>query len=130
MNFIDQVYVALIYVGSELNKHIHIVIGMILAMTISFLKASKDHKPQNWGENLLCGIFAGIALTGIIVIQFFISTWFNLPEGIAVPTSLVVGVVSGVIAWHGTDGTIRLLKGIRGDKHDESTESSDSNGRS
>ena len=127
MNFIDQVYVALIYVGSELYKHIHIVIGVVLAMTISFLKSSKDQKPQNWGENILCGIFAGIALTGITVIQFFIDLWFNLPEGAVIPTSLIVGIVSGVIAWHGTDGTVRLLKSTRGDKHDEN---SDSNGRS
>ena len=127
MNFIDQVYVALIYVGSELYKHIHIVIGVVLAMTISFLKSTKDQRPQNWGENILCGIFAGIALTGITLIQFFIDLWFNLPEGVVVPTSLIVGIVSGVIAWHGTDGTVQLLKSIRGDKHDES---SDSNGRS
>ena len=127
MNFIDQVYVALIYVGSELYKHIHIIIGVVLAMTISFLKSAKEQKAQNWGENLLCGIVAGIALTGITVIQFFIVTWFNLPEGTVVPTSLIVGIVSGVIAWHGTDGTVQLLKNIRGSKHNEG---SDSNSRS
>ena len=110
MNFIDQVYVALIYVGSELYKHIHIIMGVALAMTISFLKATKDKKEQNWGENILCGIFAGIALTGITVIQFFIALWFNLPEGMVIPTSLLVGIVSGVIAWHGTDGTVKLIK--------------------
>ena len=113
MNFIDQVYVALIYVGSELYKHIHIIVGVVLAMTISFLKSSKDHKPQNWGENILCGIFAGIALTGITVIQFFIDLWFNLPEGMIVPTSLIVGIVSGVIAWHGTDGTVKLIRNFK-----------------
>lgn len=123
MNLIDQVYVALVYVGSELYKHIHIVIGVVLAMTISFLKSAKEQKAQNWGENLLCGIFAGIALTGITVIQFFVNTWLNLPEGTVVPTSLIVGIVSGVIAWHGTDGTVRLLKNIRGSKHDESSNS-------
>ena len=113
MNFIDQVYVALVYVGSELYKHIHIVIGVVLAMTISFLKSSKDQKPQNWGENILCGIFAGIALTGITVIQFFIDLWFNLPDGMVVPTSLIVGIVSGVIAWHGTDGTVKLIRNLK-----------------
>lgn len=127
MNFIDQVYVALVYVGSELYKYIHIIMGVALAMTISFLKASKDGKKQNWGENILCGIFAGIALTGITIIQFLVELWFNLPKGLAVPTSLIVGIVSGVIAWHGTDGTVQLLKSTRGDKHNEN---SDSNGRS
>ena len=52
MNFIDQVYTALVYAGSELYKHIHIIIiiitGVAVAMTISFLKASKDGKKQNW----------------------------------------------------------------------------------
>ena len=116
MNFIDQVYVALIYVGSELYKHIHIIMGVALAMTISFLKATKEKKEQNWGENILCGIFAGIALTGITVIQFFIVLWFNLPEGMVIPTSLLVGIVSGVIAWHGTDGTIKLIRELRSSK--------------
>lgn len=127
MNFIDQVYVALVYVGSELYKHIHIIMGVALAMTISFLKASKDGKKQNWGENILCGIFAGIALTGITVIQFFIVLWFNLPEGMVIPTSLLVGIVSGVIAWHGTDGTVKLIRELRSSKDDSD---SNSNSRS
>ena len=127
MNFIDQVYVALVYVGSELYKHIHIIMGVALAMTISFLKASKDGKKQNWGENILCGIFAGIALTGITVIQFFIELWFNLPDGMVIPTSLLVGIVSGVIAWHGTDGTVKLIRELRSSKDDSD---SNSNSRS
>ena len=116
MNFIDQVYVALVYVGSELYKHIHIIVGVVLAMTISVLKSSKEQKPQNWGENLLCGIFAGIALTGITVIQFLVELWFNLPEGMVIPTSLVIGIVSGVIAWRGTDGTVKLIRELRSSK--------------
>ena len=126
MNFIDQVYVALVYVGSELYKHIHIIMGVALAMTISFLKASKDGKKQNWGENILCGIFAGIALTGITIIQFFVTLGFNLPKGMIIPTSLVVGVVAGVIAWHGTDGTIKLIRELRSSKDgSKSTEDSE-----
>ena len=120
MNFIDQVYVALIYVGSEQKTHIHIIMGVILAMTISFLKTSKDKHNQNWGENILCGIFAGIALTGVTVIQFFIELWFNLPDGMVVPTSLIVGIVSGVIAWHGTEGTINLIRNFRSGGSDDS----------
>ena len=42
--------------------------------------------------------------------QFLVEVWFNLPVGTVVPTSLIVGIVSGVIAWHGTDGTIKLIK--------------------
>lgn len=123
MNFIDQVYVALIYVGSELYRHIHIVMGVVLAMTISFLKTSKDKQRQNWGENILCGIFAGIALTGITVIQFFVNLWFNLPTGMVVPTSLIVGIVSGVIAWHGTEGTINLIRNFKGGDSNDSNKS-------
>ncbi len=123
MNFIDQVYVALIYVGSELYRHIHIVMGVVLAMTISFLKTSKDKQSQNWGENILCGIFAGIALTGVTVIQFFIDLWFNLPVGMVVPTSLIVGIVAGVIAWHGTEGTINLIRNFKREDSNDSNQS-------
>lgn len=125
MNIIDQVYVVLIYVGSELSKHLHILMGAILAMTISYLKTHKDGRAQNWGENMLCGIFAGIALTGLSLVQYAVVSTFNVPAGITVPTTFIVGVVSGAIAWHGTEGTVRFLKSIRGDKHNES---SDSNG--
>lgn len=90
--------------------------GVALAMTISFLKATKDKKEQNWGEHILCGIFAGIALTGITVIKFLLELWFNLPAGFVIPTSFLVGMVAGVIAWHGTDGTIELIKEFRSSK--------------
>ena len=123
MNFIDQLYLVLIYVGSELSKNVHTLMGAILAVTISYLKTHKDGRKQNWSENMLCGIFAGIALTGLSLIQYAIISTFNVPEGITVPTTFIVGVVSGVIAWHGTEGTVRFLKSIRGDKHNESRDS-------
>ena len=123
MNFIDQVYVALIYVGSELSKNVHTLMGAVLAVTISYLKTHKEGRTQNWSENLLCGIFAGIALTGLSLIQYAITSTFNIPEGVTVPTTFVVGVVSGAIAWKGTEGTVRLLKNIRGSKHNESSNS-------
>lgn len=110
MNFIDQVYVALIYVGSELYKYQHIIMGVLLAMTISVLKTSKERKPQNWGENVLCGIFAGIALTGIGVVQYLMGTVFNFPAELTIPTSFITGIVAGFIAWYGTEGTIKLIK--------------------
>jgi len=118
MNFIDQFYLVLIYVGSELTKNAHILMGAVLAMTISYLKANKESRPQNWGENVLCGIFAGIALTGISVIQKLIVLTFPYLADIVIPTALVVGLVSGVVAWHGTDGTIKLIKSFKkGDSH-------------
>ena len=129
MNFIDQFYLALIYVGSELSKHMHTLMGAVLAVTISYSKTHKEGRKQNWSENMLCGIFAGIALTGLSLIQYAIVSTFNVPEGITVPTTFIVGVVSGAIAWHGTEGTVRFLKSIRGDTHNANTESSDSNGR-
>ena len=61
------------------------------------------------------------------MIQFFIVLWFNLPEGMVIPTSLLVGVVSGVIAWHGTDGTVKLIRELRSSKDDSD---SNSNSRS
>lgn len=113
MNFIDQFYLVLIYVGSELSKNAHILMGAVLAMTISYLKANKAAHPQNWGENFLCGIFAGIALTGISIIQTLLVLTFPYLADIIIPTALVVGVVSGVVAWHGTDGTIKLIKSFK-----------------
>ena len=123
MNFIDQVYLVLIYVGSELSKNVHTLMGAVLAVTISYLKTHKEKRKQNWSENLLCGIFAGIALTGLSIIQYAITRTFGVPEDVTVPTTFVVGVVAGAIAWKGTDGTVRFLKSIRGVKHNESRDS-------
>ena len=123
MNFIDQVYLVLIYVGSELSKNIHTLMGTVLAVTISYLKTHKEKRKQNWSENLLCGIFAGIALTGLSIIQYAITRTFGLPEDVTVHTTFVVGIVSGAIAWKGTEGTVRFLKSIRGVKHNESRDS-------
>ena len=75
---------------------------------------------------MLCGIFAGIALTGLSIIQYVLTQTFNIPDGITVPNTFIAGVVSGAIAWKGTAGTVRFLKSIRGVKHNESR---DSNGR-
>ena len=99
--------------------------GVALAMTISFLKASRDKREQNWGENILCGIFSGIALTGVSVIQSLIVQWLNLPEGTSVPTALIVGIVAGFIAWHGSYGTIDLIRN-RGSSKDGSKPTEDS----
>ena len=123
MNFIDQVYLVLIYVGSELSKNVHTLMGAVLAVTISYLKTHKKRRKQNWGENLLCGIFAGIALTGLSIIQYVLTQTFNIPDGVTVPNTFIVGVVSGAIAWKGTAGTVRFLKSIRGVKHNESRDS-------
>jgi len=123
MNFIDQLYLVMIYVGSELSKNVHTLMGAVLAVTISYLKTHKEKRKQNWGENLLCGIFAGIALTGLSLIQYVITQTFNIPEGVIVPAAFVVGVVAGAIAWYGTEGTVRFLKSIRGDKQNESRDS-------
>lgn len=121
MNFIDQVYVALIYVGSELTKNIHIFMGAILAMTISYLKTSRDKKPQNWAENLLCGIFAGIALTGISIIQYFMQLTIVGHE-LELPIYFVTGIVAGWIAWHGTEDTVRFLKNLKDKRNDSNKE--------
>ena len=51
MNNADQFYAALIYLWSEFMNYKHIFLGVVIAMTISVLKAARDGKPQNWGEN-------------------------------------------------------------------------------
>lgn len=126
MNFIDQFYLVLIYVGSELSKNVHILMGAILAMTISYLKTHKEQRKQNWGENFLCAIFAGIALTGVSIIQKLVVLTFPYLADIIIPTSLVVGMVSGIIAWHGTDGTIKLISKFKRGKDNGSKPTEDS----
>jgi|SRR5690606_7903287 len=123
MNFIDQFYLVLIYIGSELSKNANILMGAVLAMTISYLKASKERQQQNWGNNFLCGIFAGIALTGVTIIQKLIVITFPYLADVVIPTPLIVGVVSGVIAWHGADGTIELIKNFKRGNRDDSNKS-------
>lgn len=125
MSLIDQIYVALLYLGSEIYNHVHVFVGGIMATTISMLKTAKEGKQQNRWENALCGVFAGIALTGLSLIQYVITVTFNLPEDMVIPTTFIVGLVSGAIAWHGTEGTVNFLKGIGGTKREEN---SDSNG--
>lgn len=126
MNFIDQFYLVLIYIGSELSKNVHILMGAILAMTISYLKTHKEQRKQNWGENFLCAIFAGIALTGVSIIQKLVVLTFPYLADIIIPTSLVVGMVSGIIAWHGTDGTIKLISKFKRGKDNGSEPTDDS----
>lgn len=123
MNFIDQFYLVLIYIGSELSKNSHILMGAILAMTISYLKTHKEHRKQNWGENFLCAIFAGITLTGVSIIQKLVVLTFPYLADIIIPTELVVGMVAGIIAWHGTDGTIKLISKFKRGKKDGTNES-------
>ncbi|QNO11466.1 putative holin [Acinetobacter phage Aristophanes] len=126
MNFIDQVYLVLVYTWSELSKNAHVLMGAILAVTISYLKTHKEKREQNWGENLLCGIFAGIALTGVSIIQKLIVLAFPYLAGIIIPTELVVGMVAGIIAWYGTDGTIKLISKFKRGKDNGSKSTEDS----
>ena len=126
MNFIDQVYLVLVYTWSELSKSVHVLVGAILAVTISYLKTRKEGREQNWSENLLCGIFAGIALTGVSIIQKLVVLAFPYLAGIIIPTELVVGMVAGIIAWHGTDGTIKLISKFKRGKDNGSKPTEDS----
>lgn len=54
---VDQIYVALVYAWTLVTEAKHILLGVTIAMTVAILKASRDKRPQNWGENLLCGVF-------------------------------------------------------------------------
>lgn len=116
---IDQLYVALVYVLSELSKHAHIVVGGFLAMTISILKTAKEGRKQNISESILCGIFAAIALTGVGIITHLATLVFNIPEGVSIPPEFVTGFVGGLLGWYGTDRTIELLKGMKKGKNNE-----------
>lgn len=110
MNTVDQFYAALIYIWSEVTAYKHILLGVVITMTISVLKAARDGKPQNWGENLLCGIFSGIACSGLTIMSWLIQKVFNIPTGMEIPAIFVVGVISAFI---GMIGTVRIVEYLR-----------------
>lgn len=94
---IDQVYAALIYVWSEYD-HLSITIksaiaGFFIAFVVSILK-THDNGDTRWGESTLCGIFAGLTITGL--------TLMGIPLGFA-------GIIAGIIGYKGTKSTVRYL---------------------
>lgn len=98
MNIVDQVYMALIYVWSELDK---MVIGMgLTAYIVAVLKKERTHR-----EALLCGVFAMIAGTALTLIAALFG--FS-PDNFAVSGG--GSLVAGAIGWYGTVKTIGKIE--------------------
>ena len=98
MNIVDQVYMLLIYVWSEVDK---MVIGMgLTAYIVAVLKGERRHR-----EALLCGVFAMIAGTALTLIATFL--------GMQPDNFMVSGggsLVAGAIGWYGTDRTVSKIE--------------------
>lgn len=124
---VDQFSAALIYLWSECVQYKHIIMGVAITVTISYLKAARDKQPQNWGENLLCGIFAGIACSGLSVVSYFLSLILNIPSSLEIPTILVIGIVSGVIGMLGSHTVVDKIKSKFG-KQEEQLDEDDRTG--
>ena len=97
MNIVDQIYMALVYVWSELDK---MVLGMgITAYVVAVLKGERRHR-----EALLCGVFAMIAGTALTLIASFLGMSDNF---------VVSGggsLVAGAIGWYGTVRTVDKIE--------------------
>ena len=108
MNYIDQVYAALIYVWTEYD-HLSVTVkyaiaGFLVAFTVSILK-TKEAGAVRWIESTLCGIFAGLTITGL--------TLLGVPIGLS-------GIVAGIIGYNGTKKTVAYLHHrILGEPKDE-----------
>lgn len=98
MNIVDQVYMALIYVWSELDK---MVVGMgLTAYIVAVLKGERKHR-----EALLCGVFAMIAGTALTLV----ATFFGIaPDNFAVSGG--GSLVAGAIGWYGTVRTVDKIE--------------------
>lgn len=121
MSIVDWIYACLIYVWSELDKA---SLGAgITAFIVAVLRMRKYGKVV-WGEALLCGVFASIAITGatfvIMVLGIPADGWVN---------SLATGganVVAGFIGWYGTDKTINFAESkFKGEQREEVNSTSD-----
>lgn len=114
MNIVDQVYMALIYIWSELDK---VVMGSAAtAIVVAVLRMKRLGKVK-WAEALLCGVFAAIAVAGA---SFIISLMGIPPDGLL--NDIAQGgkhVLAGFIGWYGTDRTMSYVEDRIGVKHEQ-----------
>lgn len=113
MHIVDQIYVGLVYMWSQLDK---VIVGAaITAFVVAVLRMKKLGKVK-WAEALLCGIFAAIAVAGA---SFIISILGIPSDGLL--SEIAKGgshVLAGFIGWYGTDRTVGYVEDkIKGDSN-------------
>lgn len=114
MNIVDQVYMALIYVWSELDKAA--VTAGIISVVVALLRMRKRGKVV-WSEALLCGVFATIAIVGM---QFIVAVLGIPVDGwVATVTQGGSTVIGAGIGWYGTDRTVGYVENKLGGKNEE-----------
>lgn len=118
MNIVDQVYMALIYVWSVVDK-LALSAG-VTAVVVAILRMRKRGKVL-WSEALLCGVFATVAIIGL---QFLISI-LGIPTDGWVQDIITGGntVIGAAIGWYGTDKTVTFIEDkVGGSKDDTDSE--------
>ena len=117
MNIVDQVYIALLYVWSELDKAA--VTAGIISVVVAILRMRKRGKVV-WSEALLCGVFATIAIVGL---QFIVAVIGIHADGwVATATHGGSTVIGAGIGWYGTDRTVEFLENKVGGRDEQDTE--------
>lgn len=105
MNIVDQFYVSLIYIWSQLDKAV--MGAAATAIVVAVLRMKRLGKVK-WAEALLCGVFAAIAVAGA---SFIISLMGIPPDGLL--NDIAQGgkhVLAGFIGWYGTDRTMNYVE--------------------
>ena len=114
MYYVDQIYVGLIYVWSQLDKA---VLGAAAtAIVVAVLRMKRLGKIK-WAEAMLCGVFAAIAVAGA---SFIIALMGIPPDGLL--NDIAQGgkhVLAGFIGWYGTDRTMSYVENRIGVKHEQ-----------
>lgn len=110
MNIVDQVYMLLIYVWSEVDK-VAMSAGLT-AFVVAVLRMRK-HGKVIISEALLCGVFACIAITAIT----FIGMMLGVP-----PDNIIAqgggSLIAGAIGWYGTERTVGYVEDKMGGSKD------------
>lgn len=117
MNIVDQVYMALVYVWTELDKAAFS--AGVIALVVAVLRMRKRGKVV-WSEALLCGVFATIAIVGM---QFILQIIGVPADGwLSTVTNGGATVVGAGIGWYGTDRSVGFIEDkIKGDKDDSNS---------
>lgn len=102
---LDQVYAALIYLWSELDKSAFT--AGVIAIVVALLRMRKRGKIL-WSEALLCGVFATIAIVGV---QFLLQIIGIPSDGwLSSITNGGSTIIGAAIGWYGTDKTVSFIE--------------------
>ena len=108
---VDQFYVSLVYLWSELDK---IILGsMLSSFVIASLRTHQQGK-VDFIEATLCGIFCMVILLSLhFLAPILTGAMLGVGVHVEVPSEVTVGVaqlVAGVVGWYGTTRVVKYLE--------------------